>query len=192
MADPEAYEILIVRYAHIGERFRHQNFIMTDAHETRMPIDFFVWIIRNENRTLVVDTGFDHEEGAKRGRVITRLPREGLAMANVDAANLFVTMARYGAYDDMPFGLLDPQGLVVAVDPSTPDPGTAAMPMLQVTGIRRPLCSNVCAATAARIRSASLAAPSRGVPGRISPSSSPPKIAVRRRSRPCSSDWPAA
>ncbi len=88
MADPEAYEILIVRYAHIGERFRHQNFIMTDAHDTKMPIDFFVWIIRNENRTLVVDTGFDHAEGEKRGRTITRLPREGLAMANVDAAKV--------------------------------------------------------------------------------------------------------
>ena len=88
MADPEVHEILIVRYAHIGERFRHQNFIMTDAHDTRMPIDFFVWIIRNENRTLVVDTGFDHEEGARRGRALTRLPREGLEMGGVDAARV--------------------------------------------------------------------------------------------------------
>ena len=88
MADPEVHEIFAVRYAHIAERFRHQNFIMTDAHDTAMPIDFFVWIIRNENRTLVVDTRFDYQEGERRGRVITRLPREGLAMMDLDSAQV--------------------------------------------------------------------------------------------------------
>jgi glyoxylase-like metal-dependent hydrolase (beta-lactamase superfamily II) len=84
----ESYEIFAVRYATKPDRVRRENFIVTDAHETPMPIDFYVWVIRNEERTIVVDTGFEHKEAERRGRHITRLPREGLAMLGVDAAKV--------------------------------------------------------------------------------------------------------
>ncbi len=45
-----------------------------------------------------------------------------------EAANLFVTMARYGLYDDMPFTVLVPEGLAVSGDPGELDPGFSIAP----------------------------------------------------------------
>ena len=95
MADPEVYEVFAIKYGSKQDRSRHENFIMADPHDGPMPIDYYVWVIRNENRTLVVDTGFDHEEAAKRDRQIDRLPREGLAMLDIDAAKVHSDFADY-------------------------------------------------------------------------------------------------
>jgi cyclophilin family peptidyl-prolyl cis-trans isomerase len=43
-------------------------------------------------------------------------------------ANLFVTMARYGLYDDMAFSSLVPEGLAVSGDPGEIDPGFTVDP----------------------------------------------------------------
>ncbi len=53
-----------------------------------MPIDFFVWAIRNAHRTIVVDTGFGPAEGERRGRRITHLPKDCLARVGIDAAQV--------------------------------------------------------------------------------------------------------
>lgn len=31
-----------------------------------MSLDYYIWAITNENRTIVVDTGFDYDEAKKR------------------------------------------------------------------------------------------------------------------------------
>ena len=63
MSRQETYEVLALRYGVSGERTRQENFLEPiDAHDSPMPLDYFVWVIRNENRTIVVDTGFDHAE----------------------------------------------------------------------------------------------------------------------------------
>ncbi|MDA1100406.1 MAG: N-acyl homoserine lactonase family protein [Proteobacteria bacterium] len=115
MSEPEIYEVFAIRYGSVTERLRRDNFIIapdpgpdTDPHDAGMPLDYFVWAIVNENRTIVVDTGFEHEEGAKRGRVITRLPREGLAIIGIAAAevkDVIITHLHYdhaGTLDDFP------------------------------------------------------------------------------------------
>jgi glyoxylase-like metal-dependent hydrolase (beta-lactamase superfamily II) len=81
---------------------------LTDAHDVAMPLDYFVWAIVNDNRTIVVDTGFERTEGEKRGRVIERLPAEGLATIGVDAAkveDVVISHLHYdhaGTLDDFP------------------------------------------------------------------------------------------
>ncbi len=109
MSDTESYEVFAIKYGTMQNRVRRDNFIMPpDPHEGDMPIDYFVWVIRNENRTLVVDTGFDHAEGQARGRVIERLPREGLAMLGIEAEtveDVIITHMHYdhaGTLDDFP------------------------------------------------------------------------------------------
>lgn len=99
MSDPEVYEVFAIRYGTKADRVRRENFIMTDAHDLPMPIDYYVWVIRNASRTFVVDTGFDHEEAARRDRKITRLPREGLAMLDVDAAQVEDVIISHLHYD---------------------------------------------------------------------------------------------
>ena len=55
MSIPESYEVFAVRYATMPERRRHHNFIGVDPHDDApMPIDYYVWLIRNEHRTIVV------------------------------------------------------------------------------------------------------------------------------------------
>jgi len=108
MSGPETYEVFAIRYGTMAARTRKDNFIATDDHDAAMPIDYFVWVIRNENRTFVVDTGFDHAEAGRRGREIVRLPREGLEMVGVDAAtveDVIITHLHYdhaGTLDDFP------------------------------------------------------------------------------------------
>jgi glyoxylase-like metal-dependent hydrolase (beta-lactamase superfamily II) len=108
MSTPKTYEVYAIRYGTVAERTRNDNFITTDMHDAPMPIDYFVWAIANENRTIVVDTGFDRKEGDKRGRKITRLPSEGLAMVGIDAAkveDVVITHMHYdhaGTLDDFP------------------------------------------------------------------------------------------
>lgn len=85
----DTYEVTALRYATYAGRRRHENLLTSDPHDDApMPIDFFIWVIRNAQRTIVVDTGFDAAEGHRRGRAITHLPKDCLARVNVDAAQV--------------------------------------------------------------------------------------------------------
>jgi hypothetical protein len=59
----ETYEILAIKYGEFANRRRFESFIAADDHDLPHPIDYFVWVIRNANRTLLVDCGFDEAEG---------------------------------------------------------------------------------------------------------------------------------
>lgn len=78
-----AYEIYAIKYAE-HERRAQENFIGGDIHDGPMAMDYFVWVVRSEERTFIVDTGFDHEMADKRKRRITRPVEEGLARLNID------------------------------------------------------------------------------------------------------------
>jgi glyoxylase-like metal-dependent hydrolase (beta-lactamase superfamily II) len=99
MSESEAYEVFAVRYATKQDRRRSENFILADPHDGIMPIDYFLWVIRNSSRTIVVDTGFDREEGQKRARQVLRLPREGLAMLGIEAAQVKDVVITHLHYD---------------------------------------------------------------------------------------------
>lgn len=108
MSDPEQYEVYAVKYGTMAKRQRHENFIIADPHDGPMPLDYYVWAIVNENRTIVVDTGFDRQEAQARGREVARLPREGLVMLGIAAdkvETVIVTHMHYdhaGTLDDFP------------------------------------------------------------------------------------------
>lgn len=96
----EVYEVFAIRYGSLAARTRRETFLGIDPHDAApMPIDYYVWLVRNADRALVVDTGFDHEEGVARGRRIDRLPREGLALMGVDAARLDHVVVSHLHYD---------------------------------------------------------------------------------------------
>lgn len=99
MSTPETYEVFAVKYAMRSQRHRYENFIMADPHEGNMPMDYFVWVIRNANRTIVVDTGFDYKEAETRKREILRLPAEGLALLGVNAATVEEVIITHLHYD---------------------------------------------------------------------------------------------
>ena len=96
----ETYEVFALRYGVRPERTRQENFLEpVDAHDAPMPIDYFVWVVRNADRTLVIDTGFDRAEAARRDRRLMRLPSEALASIGVDAARVEDVVVTHLHYD---------------------------------------------------------------------------------------------
>ena len=83
------YEILGLRYAFMEERYHFQNFILpVDDHASIDPMDFLLFAIRGNGHTIVMDTGFSPESGARRGRSILRTPAQALLDAGIDPATV--------------------------------------------------------------------------------------------------------
>ena len=101
------YEVYAIKYASREAR-RKQHFIGGDPHDGPMAMDYFVWLVRNADRTYVVDTGFGAEVAAKRGRTLQRTPAEGLALLDCDAnvvKDVILTHLHYdhvGTFDSFP------------------------------------------------------------------------------------------
>jgi glyoxylase-like metal-dependent hydrolase (beta-lactamase superfamily II) len=93
------YEVLAIKYAELPRDAR-SNFVDGDPHETHdMPLDYFVWVVRNDDRTIVVDTGFGEAVAAQRGRKITHTVADGLAAAGVDADDVRDVVITHLHYD---------------------------------------------------------------------------------------------
>ncbi|MBC7436743.1 MAG: N-acyl homoserine lactonase family protein [Bdellovibrionales bacterium] len=101
------YEVFAIRYA-TRPGSRSAFFMGGDPHDAPMPMDYYVWLVRGAGRVVVVDTGFGAEVAARRGRTLLRLPVEGLALLDVDAAtvaDVIITHLHYdhvGTFDSFP------------------------------------------------------------------------------------------
>jgi glyoxylase-like metal-dependent hydrolase (beta-lactamase superfamily II) len=81
------YEVYAIRYAERDAR-RPANFLGGDPHDIPMPMDYFVWVARSAERTVVIDTGFTPDLAASRHRKYLRAPKDGLALLGVDASTV--------------------------------------------------------------------------------------------------------
>ncbi|MCX7138331.1 MAG: N-acyl homoserine lactonase family protein [Proteobacteria bacterium] len=103
----ESYEVYAIKYATRNAK-RSDHFVGGDPHDAPMPMDYFVWVVRNSARTFVIDTGFTREVGEARKRTFLRSPAEGLAMLGVDAKevkDVIITHMHYdhvGTFHDFP------------------------------------------------------------------------------------------
>lgn len=59
-----------LKYAERGDRTRAESFILADDHNAPHQIDYFVWLLRGDGRTILVDTGYDGAEADSRGRPV--------------------------------------------------------------------------------------------------------------------------
>jgi glyoxylase-like metal-dependent hydrolase (beta-lactamase superfamily II) len=96
-----SYEVLAVRYGtRIGlKSHTYLNFHLYDDHDGPEPMDYFVWVIRNPERTVIVDTGYKPAVGARRGRDLLVDPAEGLRELGVDPATATQVVATHAHYD---------------------------------------------------------------------------------------------
>jgi len=92
------YEVYAIRYATVARRAA-ENFIGGDPHEAAARLDYFVWLVRNAERAVVVDTGFNAAAAARRGREFLRSPAEGLALLGVEAARVDTVVLTHLHYD---------------------------------------------------------------------------------------------
>ncbi|HTB87728.1 MAG TPA: N-acyl homoserine lactonase family protein [Steroidobacteraceae bacterium] len=92
------HRIYAVRYGHL-ERSSDRNFLGGDDHASPMPLDYYVWVIKVDARSIVVDTGFDSGQAASRGRTLTRPVAEGLAAIDVDPREVTDVVITHMHYD---------------------------------------------------------------------------------------------
>lgn len=96
----DRYEVLIIRYA-TRETVRSEvylNYGVYGQPDGPIRMDYFVWVVRNASRTVLVDTGFSVEGGAKRRRETVIPPVEAwerLGITPESAPDIILTHAHY-------------------------------------------------------------------------------------------------
>ncbi len=95
----ETFEVYAIKYAELKARPARDIFLSADLHEAPVDMDYFVWLIRSETRSIVVDTGFNAQIAAKRGRDFLRCPGEGLRKLGVDPAEVKDVIITHLHYD---------------------------------------------------------------------------------------------
>jgi glyoxylase-like metal-dependent hydrolase (beta-lactamase superfamily II) len=92
------HRIYAVRYGHL-DRTSDRNFLGGDDHANSMPLDYYVWVIATESRSIVVDTGFNSSQAASRGRTLIRPVADGLAAIDVDPGDVPDVVITHLHYD---------------------------------------------------------------------------------------------
>jgi len=85
------YQIVALKYGSNVRRSRLENVIYVspdDCHDSPMPMDFFVWAVIGEDRTILVDTGSAAHTMAARGHDHLVAPVDALADVGVDLSRV--------------------------------------------------------------------------------------------------------
>ena len=76
------YEVFALKYA-TREGRRPAHFVGGDPHDAPMPMDYYIWVIRDGDKVVLVDTGFDQDMAIKRHRTLLRTPEDALRLINI-------------------------------------------------------------------------------------------------------------
>lgn len=95
------YEVVIVKY---GERSTVRSDVYLNYHLYKTPdapirMDYFFWVIRNPERTVLVDTGFSESGGASRGRDTVVEPASAWAALGITPESAPPIVITHGHYD---------------------------------------------------------------------------------------------
>jgi len=94
----EPFEIYAIRYASMDRR-GDEVFIGGDPHAGPIGMDYFVWVVLGKRQSFIVDTGFDAETAARRGRKFLRCPAESLKHLGLDAGEIKDVIITHMHYD---------------------------------------------------------------------------------------------
>jgi glyoxylase-like metal-dependent hydrolase (beta-lactamase superfamily II) len=97
----DLFQVVVVRY---GCRTTRRSEVYLNYHvygEPDAPIgmDYFFWVLRGADRTIVVDTGFSAQGGASRGRRTLIAPAAALELLAVDPATVAGVVLTHAHYD---------------------------------------------------------------------------------------------
>jgi glyoxylase-like metal-dependent hydrolase (beta-lactamase superfamily II) len=97
----EQYEFTVVKY---GTRHGHRSEVYLNYHVHGQPdgpidMDYFVWVARNENRTILFDTGFSVQGGANRNRTFVAEIPDIYAALGIDMAAEQTVVVTHAHYD---------------------------------------------------------------------------------------------
>ena len=95
----ESWEIYALKYADHNIRPRSDSFLFDDDHDTQWPLDYFIWLLKNDNHYILVDTGFDTKESEIRGRTLYEEPAALLARFGVPPEKVSDVIITHMHYD---------------------------------------------------------------------------------------------
>lgn len=104
----DTYEVYALRYATRTSR-KSQEYFQYDLY--RCPddvqrMDYFFWLLRSGDRTILVDCGFDKARGLAKSRIQETDPIELLARMDVSPASVDHTVISHLHYDHIASGLV--------------------------------------------------------------------------------------
>ncbi len=92
------WDIHAIQYAR-SLRPSSEYFLGADPHDGPAPIAYYVWLLRSGDRAILVDTGFNAERAATRGRDWLRCPTEGLAAIGLRPEDIETVVVTHLHYD---------------------------------------------------------------------------------------------
>lgn len=95
------YDVIAIRYATFTAMRRDLYFGYPAYGEPDGPIqmDYYFWLLRSRERTILVDVGFDQAVGRRRGRIVLIEPVEALRMLGVDPNHVDLIIVSHMHYD---------------------------------------------------------------------------------------------
>ncbi|MEX2658124.1 MAG: N-acyl homoserine lactonase family protein [Acidimicrobiales bacterium] len=95
------YEVVAVRY---GSRRTVKsdvflNYAVYGEPDAPIGMDYYFWIVRNDERTILIDCGFDPEVGLRRGRDVLCPPIEALARFDLEPRDIDLLVVTHAHYD---------------------------------------------------------------------------------------------
>jgi glyoxylase-like metal-dependent hydrolase (beta-lactamase superfamily II) len=96
----DRYEVIVIRYG-TRETMRSEvylNYPLYGQPDGPIRMDYFVWVVRNAARTILVDTGYSAAGGERRKRTTVLPPLEAWARLGIhpeDAPEILLTHAHY-------------------------------------------------------------------------------------------------
>jgi glyoxylase-like metal-dependent hydrolase (beta-lactamase superfamily II) len=97
----ELFEVIIVRHGtRITQRsdvyLNHRFYDEPDGEQT---VDYYLWVVRNEYRTFIVDTGFSKEQAIARERTILVEPADAYRHLGIDTTEPHTVILTHAHYD---------------------------------------------------------------------------------------------
>lgn len=93
------WEVYAVKYADRNARIRGDSFIFDDRHDVPHPMDYFMWLLRRGDQTILVDTGYDQAEAEARERPILMDPHAALAPLGITPEHITEVIVTHLHYD---------------------------------------------------------------------------------------------
>ena len=93
------WSVHAVKYADRNARTRADSFIFDDNHDAPHAMDYFMWVLRSGDKTILVDTGYDGEEATSRDRPIRMEPQEALAPLGIKPEEIDTLIVTHLHYD---------------------------------------------------------------------------------------------
>ena len=97
----DQYQVSIVKYGHRSTTRSdvYLNYAVYGESDEPIDMDYFFWVIRNSERTVLVDTGFSRAGGKARARTFLLDPEDAFARAGVNPADGPQILLTHGHYD---------------------------------------------------------------------------------------------